>query len=71
MHPNPALQDNRCYTYLVRDVVPAGAQQLDEREEIEVVLVPLAKVRDMVRRGEISHALAVVAFYFYELNRDR
>lgn len=70
VHPNPALQDNRCFTYLVRDVVPVGSQQLDEREEIEVVLIPLSKVRELVRNGKITHALAVVALYFHELSQD-
>jgi ADP-ribose pyrophosphatase len=67
VHPNPALQDNRCYTYLVRDVVAVGAQELDEREEIEVITVPLNQVRQLVRSGEITHALAVAALYLYEL----
>ncbi len=68
VHPNPALQSNRCYSYLARDVIPVGAQELDSREEIEVVLLPLERMRELVRSGEVTHALVVVALYLYELS---
>jgi len=67
VHPNPALQDNRCYVYLARDVELVGAQELDPREEIEVRLVPLADARELVRRGEITHSLVVSSLYLYDL----
>ncbi len=66
VHPNPALQSNRCYTFLVRDVV-AGPPHPDEGEDLEVSTVPLACARDLVRRGEITHALVVAALYLVEV----
>lgn len=64
--PNPAIQNNRCYTFLARDVVPEGVQMLDEKEDIEVVLYPLAEIPGLIRRGTIRHALVIAAFYrFY------
>jgi 8-oxo-dGTP pyrophosphatase MutT (NUDIX family) len=63
VHPNPAIQNNRCYTFLAEDVTPFGAQQQDEREDIEVVLKPLSQIPSLIRGGEISHALVIAAFY--------
>ncbi len=63
--PNPAIQNNRCYTFLAENVVPAGAQEQDDKEDIEVVLRPLADIPGMIRDGEIRHSLVVAAFYRY------
>ena len=68
MHPNPAIQNNRCYTFLAHDVFPAGAQEQDDKEDIQVVTHPLTDIQRLIREGEITHALVVVAFYrfFFE-----
>jgi len=62
--PNPAMQNNRTWSFLARDVVRVGAPRLDGGEDIEVVTVPWAEIPERVARGEISHALVVVAFAF-------
>ena len=64
--PNPAIQNNRCHTYLALDARPAGHQRLDGAEEIEVVLIDPADVPGYIADGTISHALVVVAFYLYD-----
>jgi 8-oxo-dGTP pyrophosphatase MutT (NUDIX family) len=69
IHPNPAIQANRCHTFLARSVVKLHEPQFDTTEETEVVLVPLTDVPDLIRRGLISHALVVVAFYWHDLKR--
>jgi 8-oxo-dGTP pyrophosphatase MutT (NUDIX family) len=69
IHPNPAIQANRCHTFLARNVEKRHEPVFDGTEETEVVLVPLADVPALVRRGEISHALVVVAFYWHDLIR--
>ncbi len=63
VHPNPAIQNNVCYTYLARNVHPAGPQEQDDKEDIGVVLVPLAEIPRLVREGAISHALVICAFH--------
>jgi len=63
VHPNPAIQNNICHTYLARNVYPAGAQRQDEKEDIRVVLVPLSEIPQLIRDGSISHALVIVAFH--------
>jgi ADP-ribose pyrophosphatase len=66
VHPNPAIQNNLCYTYLAENVFPVGQLIQDEREDIEVVLQPLSDIPRLIREGAISHALVIAAFYrFY------
>jgi 8-oxo-dGTP pyrophosphatase MutT (NUDIX family) len=62
--PNPAMQSNRTWSFLARDVVYKGLPKLDGGEDIEVVLVPYAEIPARVARGEISHALVVVSFAY-------
>ncbi|MDY6974490.1 MAG: NUDIX hydrolase [Thermodesulfobacteriota bacterium] len=66
VHPNPAIQSNLCYTFLAKDVFLAGEQEQDEKEDIEVLVRPLGEIPSLIRDGEITHALVLVAFYrFY------
>ena len=66
VHPNPAIQNNLCYTFLAANVFPVGQLVQDEREDIEVVLQPLSEIPRLIREGAISHALVIAAFYrFY------
>ncbi len=66
VHPNPAIQNNLCYTFLAENVFPVGQLIQDEREDIEVVLQPLPEIPRLIREGAISHALVIAAFYrFY------
>jgi 8-oxo-dGTP pyrophosphatase MutT (NUDIX family) len=62
VHPNPAIQGNRCHTFLAEGVVRSGDQRLDANEDIEVVTLPLADVPARVRAGEIRHSLVIAAF---------
>lgn len=66
--PNPALFNNLCYTYLVEDARRTQGLNLDEGEDIEVDLIPLARIPSLISEGRINHALVLAAFYFY-LNR--
>ncbi len=67
VHPNPAIQGNRCHSFLARNVEKCFEPNFDTTEETEVVLVPLAHIPDLIRRGHITHALVVVAFHWYAL----
>ena len=61
--PNPAFLSNRCSTVVIRNAQPVEAQKLDDGEDIEVRLVPLADIPALVRSGKITHALVIAAFY--------
>ena len=63
VHPNPAFLDNRCYFFLAPDALSAGAQTQDEKEDIHVLLEPLAEIPRLIREGAITHSLVVAAFY--------
>lgn len=60
--PNPAFQQNTCYTYLARGVTRVGAPAPDPFERIEVVLEPLERIPALIREGKIRHSLVVTAF---------
>lgn len=70
IHPNPAIQNNRCHTFLARDVRPCLDVCFDSTEETEVELVPLEAVSELIRTGVITHALVVVAFHHLMLARE-
>ena len=65
VHPNPAIHTNRCYSYLVRNVIFRHPPRQDSTEDIEVHIVPLTEIPRMIREGRITHALVVAAFYWY------
>jgi len=60
--PNPAIQGNRCHTFLARGVVQAGPQALEPAEDIEVLPVPLAEIPQLIASGAIDHTLVISAF---------
>jgi len=70
VHANPAFLNNRCHTYLALDCFPDGPQNLDDKEDIEVVLRPLADIPRLIKDGEISHSLILAAFYRYYMEYD-
>ena len=65
VYDNPTKDTNQISFFLARAVRPVAAQHLDETENIEVVLVPLAEVEGLILRGEIrvsgSVALCLLA----------
>lgn len=63
VHPNPAIQGNRCHTFLARDATRAAEPAPDPDEAFEVLTVPLSEIPRLVARGAITHALVVAAFY--------
>jgi ADP-ribose pyrophosphatase len=63
--PQPAILNNRSITYLARDVRKIQAPQPDETEDIEIVLVRLSEIPNMIRKGEITNAMVILAFHWY------
>lgn len=63
VHPNPAMQTNRTYSFVAYDCekVHGGAQ--DAGEDIAVELHPREAVPRLILENQITHALVVVAFY--------
>ncbi len=70
-HPNPALQNNLCYTYLAE-----GAYQIEQpkfdgtgTERVRTRFVDLCDIGALVLDGTISHALVITALHFLTLRR--
>jgi len=65
VEPNPALQGNRCFTYLARGARPTGKTAFDDMEDLETLLVPKSELADLLDDREITHSLVVVAIELY------
>lgn len=65
VHPNPAIQPNRCHSFLARDARLVGPPRPDETEDIEVIHHPLSDVPGLLSSGRITHALVVACFLWY------
>ncbi len=65
VEPNPALQGNKCFTYLARDVRYTGVTTPDEDEALEVALAEEKDLAALIDEGHVTHALVVVALEAY------
>lgn len=70
VHPNPAVQGNRCHFFAVGPVELTSAPNLEPAEHIEVELVACDQVDSKIRSGEISHALVLNAFHLLLQNES-
>jgi ADP-ribose pyrophosphatase len=66
VHPNPAIQNNRCHSFVAHHARSTGSQHLDGSEDISVQEVPWPRVLEMIRSGEITHSLVITALFWYE-----
>lgn len=66
VHPNPAIQSNRCHFVVVENAVRAGETAWDADEEIAVSTAPVEDVFAAARAGKITHALVLNALFFFE-----
>ena len=65
VEPNPALQGNKCFTYLARGARLVGPTAFDDLEDLEVALVPKNDIAAVLDSGQITHALVVSALETY------
>lgn len=68
--PNPAIQANRCHTYVARKCRRVALQRLEGAEEIEVVTIDPDDVPQLIIDGQITHSLVVAAFYYFDRYRE-
>ena len=62
--PNPAIINNKVYTYLARGVSLIGEPHPDSTEEIKVFEKKISEIDSLIRNGKISHSLVITAFYY-------
>ncbi len=65
VEPNPALQGNKCFTYLARGASLTGQTAFDDLEDLEVALVKRADLPRLLDSAEITHALVISALETY------
>lgn len=70
LHPNPAIFNNRCYTFLAEDIQKVSNLNPDQTEDIEVELMPLKDIPELIRTGKIGHAIVIAALSMYFLQTD-
>jgi hypothetical protein len=71
VHPNPAIQANRCHVVFVEQVSLSGATAWDHDEEIEVLTAPVDEVYAWAQAGRITHALVLDALLFFAPEWER
>lgn len=67
--PNPAIMSNTCFTVLIENCRCVHPVEFDSGEDLLTRLVPADDVPRVVAEGQISHALVVVALYYFDLWR--
>jgi len=65
VEPNPALQANRCFTYLARGARLTAKTAFDDLEDLETVVVPAGDVAALIDERVVTHALVIVALEVY------
>jgi ADP-ribose pyrophosphatase len=65
VHPNPAMQSNRCHLVLVEQARPAAKLEWDPDEEFEITTRPVDEVYQLAQRGGITHALVLDALLLF------
>jgi 8-oxo-dGTP pyrophosphatase MutT (NUDIX family) len=65
LEPNPALQANRCFTFLARGARATGRTGFDAQEELETALAPAARIGEVLEGGQVTHALVHSALETY------
>ena len=65
VHPNPAIQSNRCHLVLVENVQRTAQIDWDSDEEIEVLTAPVDQVYAWARSGKVTHSLVLDALLFF------
>jgi ADP-ribose pyrophosphatase len=57
VEPNPAIQNNRCFTFVASGARPTAATAFDSQEDLETVLFPAARIPDVLDGGQVTHSL--------------
>jgi len=65
VHPNPAMQNNRCHLVLVENARPTAKLDWDPDEEFEIMTRPVDEVYQLAYRGGITHAMVLDALLLF------
>lgn len=62
VHPNPAIQNNKCHIILATGCEKTQETCFDSVEDIETELVPVQSIPQMIQNQHITHSLVICAF---------
>jgi ADP-ribose pyrophosphatase len=65
VHPNPAMQNNRCHLVLVEGARRTENLNWDENEELEILTKPVDEVYALAQAGGITHSLVLDGLLFF------
>ncbi len=65
VHPNPAMQNNRCHLVLVENARPEAGLDWDPDEEFEITTAPVDEVYALAYGGGITHAMVLDALLLF------
>lgn len=71
VHPNPAMQSNRCHLVLVENARRSAATEWDADEEIEILTKPVEEVYALAATGRITHAMVLDALLLFQPHWQR
>lgn len=63
---NPAIQNNKCYTFLAEEITPTGRINFDPEEQIEYEFATFDEVRAHIAEGRITNTFIIAAFYWLD-----
>jgi ADP-ribose pyrophosphatase len=66
VHPNPAIQSNRCHFVFVEAAVRSHDLEWDPDEEIQITTQPVEEVLALAHSGGIIHGLVLNALMLFE-----
>lgn len=69
VHPNPAIQSNRCHYVLIESAMRTHELAWDADEEIHVETRPVDEVMALAQSGGITHALVLNALMLFDGHR--
>ncbi len=67
---NPAIQSNKCYTFLAEEIHDTGVRNLDPDEFIDCEFYPMNEVRKFIREGKITNTFIIAAFHWLALHEE-
>ena len=70
VRPNAAILSNRCHVILVLNAQKTAALNFDQHEELVTELYPVKELKEMVRRGEITHSIGLNSIMMLLLELD-
>lgn len=66
-YPQPAVLNNKGHFFLGTQAEKVAEPTLDEGEDIEIVHIPINDVPQMIEKGEITHGMVMLAYFFYRI----